>query len=108
MKALARIFVLLGVILVLAIILFAIVHRDRRPRVFFAAEQGDTNFISQYLSSGSNVDALILIYRYGGHRCAPLLDVAIANARIEAVDFLLKKGANPNQRDAQGKTPLMW
>ncbi|TWT44404.1 Ankyrin repeats (3 copies) [Phycisphaerae bacterium RAS1] len=36
------------------------------------------------------------------------LHVAAAGGNIEYVERLLKKGANPNARDAGGKTPLHW
>jgi ankyrin repeat protein len=69
---------------------------------------GDTNLIAHYLASGTNVNDLILCYPFGGNQCAPLLDIALQNGRVNAIDFLLKKGANPNQRDAQGETPLLF
>lgn len=48
----------------------------------------------------------IVCYIYGARR-APLLDVAVEEGQLDAVKFLLKKGANPNQPDYRGDTPLI-
>ena len=108
MKILLRLFLTLGCLFVAAVVLFAVVHRDRRPLIFHAVENGDTNAIAQYLRLGSNVNTPILSYPYGGNRDVPLLDVAVANGQLETVEFLLKSGANPNQPDYSGETPLQW
>lgn len=105
MRILTRIFLFLGCLFVAAIALFPIVHRDRRPRIYFAAESGDTNSLGQYLASGSNVNTPVVCYIYG-HRTAPLLHIAARNGQTSAVDFLLKRGANPNLRDSSGSTCL--
>jgi ankyrin repeat protein len=101
-------FLTLGCLFVAAVVLFVVVHRDRRPPIFHAVENGDTNAIAQYLRLGSNVNTPILSYRYGGKRDAPLLDIAVLNGQLETVEFLLKNGANPNQPDYSGKAPLEW
>jgi len=106
MRALFRIFVLLGCLCVAAIILFAVVHRDRRPRIYFAVESGDTNSIAQYLALGSNVNDAVVCYVYG-HRFAPLLGIAARSGQPNAVDFLLRNGANPNLPDSSGDAPLI-
>lgn len=91
------------------IVLFAVVYRDRRPAIYFATEKGDTNAIALYLSSGSNVNAIINCYPFGGNvDRAPLIDVAIQKGRIETVEFLLRQGANPNEPDIRGHPPLFW
>jgi ankyrin repeat protein len=43
-----------------------------------------------------------------GKISAPLLDIAIQHGQVDTVHFLLKKGADPNQPDWEGNTPLMW
>ena len=84
------------------------IYRDRRPPIFHAVENGDTNAISQYLRLGSNVNTPVLSYPFGGSRDVPLLDIAVANGRLEMVEFLLKNKANPNQSDYSGESPLNW
>lgn len=109
MRALFRILLVLGCLFAAVVILLAIVYRDRRPRIYFAAEDGDTNSIFLYLASGSNVNVNINCYPFSDRfLCAPLLDVALQNGQIETVALLLKRGANPNQPDSRGDTPLMW
>jgi ankyrin repeat protein len=109
MRVLLRIFLVLACIFAAILILIAFVYRDRRPRVYFAAARGDTNSIALYLASGSNVNATINCYPFAEHyRLAPLLDIALENGQTGTVDFLLKVGADPNQPDSRGETPLMW
>src|SRR5690348_9407162 len=98
MRTLLRSFVILGLLLVGAIVLFAIVHRDRRPRIYFAAETGDTNALAQYFALGSNVNDAVVCYVYG-HRTAPLLHIAVWSGQSNAVDLILRIGADPNLRD---------
>ncbi|MGZ4971386.1 MAG: ankyrin repeat domain-containing protein [Limisphaerales bacterium] len=99
-------FLFLACLFVAAIVLFAVIHRDRRPRIYFAAESGDTNALAQYLALGSNVNTPVVCYIYGA-RTAPLLQIASGSGQPGAVDFLLKHGANPNLRDSMGDTPLL-
>lgn len=106
MRAFIRILVLLGGFFLAAVILFAVIHRDRRPRIYFAAESGDTNALAHYLSMGSNVNAAVVCYIYG-HRTATLLHVAVSSGQADAVEFLLARGANSNVPDSSGNTPLM-
>ena len=105
MRALMRIFLFLGCIFVAAIFLVVVVHRDRRPRIYFAAEEGDTNALARYLVSGTNVNDAVVCYVYG-HRRAPLLHIAASSGQPEAVSFLIQRGANPNLRDSSGETCL--
>jgi len=105
MRTLLRIFLLLGLLFVGAIILFAIVHRDRRPRIYFAAEAGDTNTLAQYLALGSNVNDAVVCYIYG-YRTAPLLHIAAWSGQSNAVDLILRSGGDPNLRDSSGDTAL--
>jgi uncharacterized protein len=108
-KIILRILLVLGCLFVGAVIFLAIIFRDRRPHIYFAAERGDTNALALYLSSGSNVNASINCYPFSEvYEHAPLLDVAVESGQIVTVDFLLKRGANPNEPDSRGKTPLMW
>jgi len=88
--------------------MFVFVHRDRRPAIFHAVENGDTNAIARYLGLGSNVNTPVLSYPFGGNRDVPLLDIAVENGQLKMVEFLLKNKANPNQSDYSGKTPLQW
>jgi ankyrin repeat protein len=101
-KSLLQILLLL---LAIAVILFVVVHRDRRPQIYFAVEEGDTNAIALHLTSGNNVNDPVVCYIYGGRR-APLLNIAAGNGQLDTVSFLLKKGANPNQPGWRGETPL--
>lgn len=107
MKTLLGILLALVCLTITAIIFFAIIFRDKRPQVYFAAAKGDTNYIGQYLASGGDVNRAVICYP-AGHRYAPLLDVAVENGRLDTIDFLLKSGAKPNQPDSTGDTPLMW
>jgi len=108
MKVLLRIIALLGCLFVAAFAMFLFIHRDRRPPIFHAVADGDTNAIAQYLRLGSNVNSPILSYPYGGNRDAPLLDIAVANGQLETIVFRLKSGANPNQPDYSGEAPSQW
>ena len=108
MKALFRIVVLLCSLLLAGFIFVLFIFRDRRPRIYFAAEAGDTNLIAHYLASGTNVNDLIMCYRFGPMELAPMLDIAAQNGQVDTVEFLLKKGANPNEADSWDYTPLLW
>jgi ankyrin repeat protein len=108
MKVLFRIVLLLCSLLLAGFIFMLFIFRDRRPRIYFAADTGDTNLIAHYIASGTNVNDLILCYPFGGNRdLAPMLDIALQNGQVKTVEFLLKNGANPNQPDSNGETPLM-
>src|SRR5947208_822932 len=106
MRAFIRLLALLGALFFVALVLFAVVHRDRRPKIYFAAESGDTNAITRYLSSGSNVNDAIVCYIYG-YRRATLLHIAASSGQADTVALLLRHGANPNLADSSGDTPLM-
>jgi hypothetical protein len=108
MSAIPRIFLFLGCVLVLVVALFVLSHRDRRPQIYFAAASGDTNSLAQYFAKGKNVNALINCEMWSERTHAPLLDVALAEGQLGAVEFLLRTGANPNQPDSRGMTPIMW
>lgn len=84
------------------------IHRDRRPPIFHAVENGDTNGIARYLALGSNVNTPVLSYPFGGNRNVPLLDIAVESGQLETVEFLLQNKADPNQTDYSGATPLQW
>ncbi len=105
MRTFLRLLAVAGLLLLALMILLAIIYRDRRPRIYFAAEEGNTNAIAQYLASGSNVNDGIICYPFG-YRRAPLLHIAAENGQTNAVAFLLDHGANPNQRDNFGRTCL--
>lgn len=100
-----RFLLLLACLFLAAVVLFAVVNRDRRPRIYFAAESGDTNALAHYLASGSNINDGVVCYIYG-HRTAPLLHIAVESGQVGAVSFLLDHGANPNLRDSSGDTCL--
>lgn len=111
MKTLLGIFLALVCLAIVAIVFFALVFRDKRPvgdrRLCDALETGNTNYLQQYVNSGGNVNSPINFYRFESGN-GPLLDIAIFNGQLGTVDFLLKRGANPNQRDSRTRTPLGW
>jgi ankyrin repeat protein len=102
--------VVLGLIVALALV-GPRVFADKRPatdrRLCSVLHAGDTNRLGQYIASGGNVDRAVQ-YMPFGKISAPLIDIAIEYGQLDALDFLLKKGANPNQPDSQGETPLIW
>src|SRR5437016_1315108 len=100
-----RILLVLALALVGLVLVAAYIFRDKRPAVYSAAEHGDTNAIAQYLASGSNVNGSFICYK-NGHRYASLLHIAVLGDHPDAVDFLVKKGADPNQPDSSGDPPL--
>jgi ankyrin repeat protein len=110
-KIMMKNFIYLAVVfsMTTVIILFAVVLRDKRPpsdrKLCEALEPGNTNYLQQYLNSGGDVNKSIRLMRFEPDT-GPLLDVAIFNGQPGTVAFLLKKGANPNQRDSRGYTPL--
>jgi len=97
---------MLAMIVLASVIIFAILHRDRRPAIYFAVEQGNTNAIDQYLAAGGSVNDVVISYKYG-HRQNSLLSIAARCGNLTAMDFLLKNGADPNKADAQGNSPIM-
>ncbi len=109
MKASFRILLVLAGIFVAGVVLLGYIYRDRRPQIYFAAKMGDTNAIALFLASGSNVNANVNCYPLAeNYHLAPLLHIALEHGQLETVDFLLKRGASPNQPDSTGKTPLAW
>lgn len=88
------------------VMLVANAFRDRRPPIYFAAERGNTNQILQYLASGADINKAVLCYP-AGRRHASLLHIAVEGGQLDTVGFLLNKGANPNQPDWEGNTPLV-
>jgi ankyrin repeat protein len=102
-----RVVVTVAVILVVLAMLIGTAFRDRRPPIYFAAETGDTNSIAGWLALGSNVNSFITCYK-NGHRYASLLHVAVLGGHPDAVDFLLRRGANPNQFDSSSDPPLRF
>jgi len=70
-------------------------------------QASDTNYLQQHVTSGGDVNRSIR-YSRSVLRTAPLLDVAVEYGQLSAVDFLFKKGADPNRRDSAGFTPLSW
>jgi ankyrin repeat protein len=107
-KTLLRIILVLGCLFVAVFAFLLFIYRDRRPPIFHAIENGDTNAIGRYLALGSNVNVPVLSYPFGGNRNVPLLDIAVENGQLETVEFLLKNKADPNQTDYRGATPLQW
>jgi ankyrin repeat protein len=111
MKTLLRLFLLVVCMALVAIAFFFFIFRDRRPvgdrRLCDALESGNTNYLQDYLNSGGNVNTPIQLTRLE-RGSGPLLDIAILNGQLGTVEFLLNKGANPNQRDSANGTPLRW
>jgi ankyrin repeat protein len=95
-------------LLTICLIVVSCDHRSASDRrLSRALEKGDTNTLSKYLDSGGEVNTLIEYDRSEVLK-VPLLDVALLYGQRESVAFLLKKGANPNQLDAAGYSPLAW
>lgn len=109
-----RVFVfllLLAGLLLVAACLFLASFRDQRPmqdrKLDEALRTGDTNYILLFLNSTGDVNQPIKITRFE-QNIAPLLDVAIFYGQVDAIDLLLRKGADPNRRDSTMRTPLDW
>jgi hypothetical protein len=70
-----------------------------------AAETGDTNMLSRFLARGGNVNQPIYLQ---GHPSSwkTALHLCAFFGRKEAVEFLLRNGADPNARDSGGESPL--
>jgi ankyrin repeat protein len=70
-------------------------------KLTWAAYCGDLTEIEKYLNMGIDINS------YDRNGETPLI-VAIENAEIEAVKFLLQKGADPNKKSLYGCSPLEW
>ena len=72
-----------------------------RDDVWSAARRGDVTALTRHIGQGEDGR----INRADGMGAAPL-NWAAGFGRIEAVEFLLKRGADVNVRNRQGRTPL--
>ncbi|KAE8999952.1 hypothetical protein PR003_g15377 [Phytophthora rubi] len=72
-----------------------------------AAARNDVLAVRKYLSRKTDVDCLGEMGYVGLNRRTPLHWAAISGS-IEAVDTLLRAGADPNFQDARGRSPLHW
>ncbi|MBC7925521.1 MAG: ankyrin repeat domain-containing protein [Bryobacteraceae bacterium] len=73
--------------------------RAAEPDLFEAARNNDTGVLKKYLEAKGDPNRR----DPKGH---PLLTLASYNGSLEAVDLLLKQGAEPDVQDGMG-TPLM-
>jgi ankyrin repeat protein len=80
---------------------------DGRSLLFSA--MSDTNILEALLDAGANIEAHDKTVTVNGDRpdWTPLA-AAIWAQRPDAVEALLKRGVNPNQRDTTGNVPLHW
>lgn len=71
------------------------------------AATGDTNSLAIHLRTGTNANRTIWC---GPRRddFASLLHIAVEAGQLESVQLLLASGADPNQKDNEGRGPLMW
>jgi ankyrin repeat protein len=88
------------------VVLFS--FRDRRPAIYFAAQNADVGALTKYLAAGNDVNTLVPDYPSVRRSGAPLLSIAASNGHSNVVSFLLSKGANPNLFDSSGDPPLHW
>ncbi|GMF29240.1 unnamed protein product [Phytophthora fragariaefolia] len=72
-----------------------------------AAARNDVLAVRKYISRKTDVDCLGEMGYIGLNRRTPLHWAAISGS-TEAVDALLKGGADPNFQDARGRSPLHW
>jgi ankyrin repeat protein len=72
-----------------------------------AIAAGDTNFVRRFLQTNGNANVSVQYSKCDRLR-GPILDLAILEGRTEAVRLLLGGGANPNERDSSGRTPLVY
>ncbi len=72
----------------------------QKSDIWAAAEAGDLSAIEQHLANGASVDA-----PDGEKGYTPLLFAALAD-RAEAVELLIKRGADPSPAASDGGTPL--
>ena len=75
-------------------------HSQRPDTVWTAAKTGDIDALEEFLADGTNPDALDPISGISA------LTWTACTGQSEAATLLLKNGANPNQRDRDGGTPL--
>lgn len=66
-----------------------------------AAKQGFTPIMAMLIDGGLDVNT------YDNNKYS-LLITAIKSGHANTVDYLLEKGANPNQADKEGNSPLKW
>lgn len=80
------------------------IQRDRATQELVRATQAfDTHAMRDAVLRGADVEA-----RSGWNGRIQPTYVAIAKQDPELLRFILDRGANPNARDSQGMTPLMW
>jgi ankyrin repeat protein len=85
---------------------------DSRPaldkRLTEALKHGNLAYLEQYLKQGGDVNRVIQCSSGSARKVsAPLVGVAIPYGQLQAVNLLLKHGANPNSIDSLGDTPLI-
>jgi serine/threonine protein kinase len=73
-----------------------------------AIEKNDLIPLHEYLNHGGSVNANVTIYdnNFKGLRHGSLLHCAIEHDQIDIAKNLLERGANPNELNDQGSTPL--
>src|SRR4051812_1308538 len=76
-------------------------------RSYDAIRYGDTNYLRQYFKSYRNITQCLEYTPYTVVS-APPLDISVEYGQVDLVADLLAKGADPNQRDSNGDTPLIW
>jgi ankyrin repeat protein len=84
---------------------------DGRPLLFGALS--DTNILEALLDSGAKIDAsetVKILKAPGNYQFIKRtsLNVAASQNNADAVEILLKHGANPNTQDERGDTALHW
>jgi len=80
---------------------------DGRPLLFSALSH--TNVLEVLLDAGAKVDASDETDFINNQTIKrTLLDTAVGQNHVVAVEMLLKHGANPNLPDARGDAPLHW
>jgi len=107
MKLLVRFLLILLCIALAATVFCVVLFSDRRPELCRAIERGDTNYVSQYVASGGDVNASIVSERFARNKHMSLLNIAIGDQQSIVVDLLLRGGADPNRTDSTGYTPLL-
>ncbi len=73
-----------------------------------AIQQNDLVPLNEYLNHGGSANANVTIYdgQLDGYHHGSLLHCAIEHNQIDIARNLLKRGANPNEPNNQGATPL--